>query len=183
MHQVFVLSGEYKVSWKRCGFEKRRRWLSRLLVAVVVVIGGDVNREAVKNRRPVSHFVSNQIFVLEIGIADQTYQGGNTPRSRNPREVYADGGVGLGGRAHRSRDRCPKHVMRSERIGCSGARHVIKPSVVVVRELCSNREVEPVRNQRNFILDKSAEYLRREVGGIQGNDEIAVRMRRRIFVA
>src|SRR5208282_4768353 len=73
MHQVFVHSGKYKVRWKRCGFEKRRCRFRCFLVGVAVVKGRDVNREAVENRRPVSRLVSNQIFVLEIGIADQTY--------------------------------------------------------------------------------------------------------------
>src|SRR5277367_2678144 len=182
VHQVLVHGGEYEMNWERCGFEKRRARLGCLLVGVVVVVGGDINRDAVKNRRSVTQFVRSQIFVLEMRIADQAYQRGNAPWSRDLREIYAHGGICLGRRTNRSRDGRPKHVVPSKGIRCSGARHVLKPRVVVVGELRSHGEIEPVGNQRNFVLHKSTEYLRREVSGIQGNDKIAVRMRRRIFV-
>jgi hypothetical protein len=97
-------------SWR--GLEEWTRF-GGLLVIVVAVIRGQVNREIAKKRSPVTRLARRHSFIVNVSFAHQRDQRRSALGPPKTGEVCAASGIGLSGRSVGLGNCGPKHVMRA----------------------------------------------------------------------
>src|ERR1700677_1491557 len=87
-----------------------RQGLGCLLIAVVIVKGGKIKRQALNDGGAIASLVGDHSLILEMGIADKANQNGRTFWWLKSREIQTKRGVCDCGRACGLRDGRPEHI-------------------------------------------------------------------------
>src|SRR5216684_7697830 len=145
-------------SWRV--LRERRARLNTQKMIVVVVEGCDVNVEPWLHQAAVSGFIADQVFRGKPSVANNAVKSERVRRCEcSELEIFFH----AGGSAHGASNGGPDSLSLIRRPQDSYPRLDLKATITVVKKFRADRQCKPIANNPDFVLEKTAVELVREV--------------------
>ena len=83
---------------RRRSFEERRSWFSSFLIVLAGIIGREIQRHLIRQRRAIASLERIRLLIAKVDVAEKL-QGDGSVRSGKSAKIADDGIVELGGSA------------------------------------------------------------------------------------